>query len=112
MSLSKLDEALISIKCAEDIVKKAASNGFVPEVKIVKYLESAKNSITQEQQNDNIFKFIRKWCEKCIASDKYEDGECACQEDGFFSYNSAKLRKCSREMCPILKDYEINWRDK
>jgi hypothetical protein len=43
MAFTKLDELINDIQCAKDVVKKAADDGFVPEKKIIYYLNEALN---------------------------------------------------------------------
>jgi hypothetical protein len=43
VAFTKLDELIINIQCAKNIVKKAGAAGFVPEKHIVDYLNYALN---------------------------------------------------------------------
>jgi hypothetical protein len=50
VALTKLDELIINIKCAKDIVEKAGSAGFIPEKRIVNYLNQALKNATEIEE--------------------------------------------------------------
>jgi len=50
VALTKLDELIINIKCAKDVVEKAGAAGFIPEKRIVDYLNQALKNATEIEE--------------------------------------------------------------